>query len=168
MDIKRLNGLLADNAGRTPHGEPMFKWAFSRELLYPEQTGADTYEYAPQVEGERWVLAKWVAPPSKAEWNSMFHGALPYPQCGEYVATDLALKPGMEPTEWVTQEALGMLQRARALNYKGHLRNLQEMQEKREREHKRRISDCIDDAITAFKNPFPGRRGGFISFGGIN
>jgi hypothetical protein len=166
--IKRLNGFLADNAGRTPHGEPMFKWIASRDLLYPIQTGTDTFEYAPQVDGDRWVLAKWVAPPTKPEWESMFHGALPYPQRGEYVATDLALKPGMEPTEWVTGEAVGMVQRARALNYRGHLRNLQEMHDKRERDRKRRISDCIDDAITAFKNPFPGRRGGFISFGGIN
>ena len=168
MDIKRLNSLLADNAGRNPHGDPTFKWIHSRELLYPEQTGVDTFEYAPQIDGDRWVLARWVAPPSKAQWDAQFRGALPYPQRGEYVATDLALKPGMEPTEWVTQEALGMLQRARALNYRGHLRNLQEMHERSEKDRRRVISDCIDDAITAFKNPFPGRRGGFLSFGGIN
>jgi hypothetical protein len=168
MDIKRLNGFLADNAGRTPHGEPMFKWVFSRELLYPEQTGVDTFEYAPQVDGDRWVLAKWVAPPSRSQWDTQFRGALPYPQRGEYVATDLALKPGMEPTEWVTHEALGMVQRARALNYKGHLRNLREMHDRREKDRRRVIGDCIDDCITAFNNPFPGRRGGAISFGGIN
>ncbi|HWR49922.1 MAG TPA: hypothetical protein VN428_02375 [Bryobacteraceae bacterium] len=166
--IKRLNGFLADNAGRNPHGEPMFQWIESRRLLYPVQTGIDTFDFEPQVDGERWVLAKWVAPPSRPVWDGMFHGALPYPQRGEYVATDLTLKPGFEPTEWVTSEALGMIQRARSLNYQGHLRNLQDRQERQDKDRRRRISDCIDDCMTAFKNPFPGKRGGHVAYGGVS
>jgi hypothetical protein len=166
-NIEHLNRILADNAGRTPQGDPMFKWVEARNLRHAVQTGQDTYDWVPAIDGERWVLAKWQAPPDKDEWDRMFRGALPYPRRGEYVPTDVKLREGFEPNEWVTGEAVNMVNTARALNYKGHLRSIQERLERIDEGKRRRMSDCIDDAITAFSNPFPGSRGGHVSFGGI-
>jgi hypothetical protein len=62
----------------------------------------------------RWVLCKWLPPPSRASWAAIMKNSLPYPLSGFYQPVGdqrktLALLPGVLPTVTVTLEIIEAL-----------------------------------------------------------
>lgn len=172
--LHRVNALLRDRLGSNPRGEPMFKWVHSRdrELFYPLENGQGNYEMAPQVYEDRWVLAKWLAPPSRMEWESVFRGQIPYPRRGYYHAVDTAcdwlLKRGIEPNERITNYLSDIARDQLAMSRKQIMAHFADSRAYRAKEKERIIEDCVGDACTACSGQsIPGKRGGSVSFPGV-
>lgn len=163
--LKKLNRRLGDLRGCNPHGQPVYKWFHSRDLTYPVKTQSG-YEHWRQVEEDRWLVAKWMPPMPRSEWELQFPD-LGYPAQGIYYATDLILTPGMEPNDTITDQAAGMLKINEHKTMRDHLDDIERARERNDRAQRNRISDIIDNEWTAF-NHVPGRRGDHVSFGGID
>lgn len=179
--LARLNRVLADpvtGLGRNPHGQPMYKWAHTRELQFPLALPSETrsqggifmlgshYQWTRQIEDDRWVLAVWDGSWSEAQWNATFRGEVPWPRQGMYYASDIMLKPGVEPNDQATNDVLGKVRAKAPMTMKDFLEHAEAKVERAKRETEQIQSDYIDDVVTAFGN-IPGKRGGSVSFGGI-
>lgn len=176
--LKRLNRVLDDNLGRNPYGEPRYKWAHTRELMYPlarpdeRRTNGglyvtgEHYEMTRQIEEDRWVVAVWEPSPDEETWAAAFKGEVPWPRRGMYYVSDIMLRPGIEPNDQVTNDVLGKVKAKRALTFRDFLDHAEAKAEHMNKETERIQSDYIDDVVTAFGN-IPGKRGGSVSFGGV-
>ncbi len=176
--LARLNRSLEDHLGRNPHGQARYKWAHTRELLFPMVVHSDTrtkgglyvvgqrYEMTRQIEEDRWVVAVWDSPQSREQWDATFRGEVPWPRQGMYYASDIMLLPGVEPNDLVTNDVLGKVKAKRTMTMLDFMEHAEAKVESRKRETERIQSDYIDDVVTAFGN-IPGKRGGSVSFGGV-
>lgn len=188
--IAKLNALLASELGTNPYGAGIFSWEWSNELFWPPSPtgnripkvvqipiiGTDRFEEAHAMEPEMkampmtlkyrdsWLITKWLAPEQLQDWDRRFPGA-PYPARGYRIHTDWVDKPHQLPTLHDTElfiiqakEQMGGMTAA------ARLRDMEEERDKREAANQRMTEDCIEDSFTAFLNPFPGKRGHFVSF----
>lgn len=164
QDLKRYNRRLADLRGKSPHGDPIYQWVHSRDLLYPCRIGASQYTSMRQVDEDRWVIAKWMPPPPEMLWKEQFPD-IGYPANGQYYATDLMLAEGVEPNEGITEQVAGKLKAIEVRTFRDCLDEIERARAKNEEARKAVFNDYVDDACTAFGN-LPGARGGHVSFGG--
>lgn len=165
--LKKLNDLLAFALGNNPKGEPLYKWAHSRDLfaLLPGRDGK--IRPMRKIDEDRWVITMWIPPLVTAEqWEEAFKGAAPYPRGGEYEVTDLLLHPGVEPTESVTQTVIGKI---KAWRYATR----HEIRQQRDDRAAYCQKSASDHATDIYRNQLPafdgipGKRGYNVSFGGV-
>lgn len=164
--LERLNKRLADTRGRNPHGQPVYRWFRSCDLLYPCRNAAGNYEQLRQVDDDCYVIGMWSAPMPESEWRAQFPD-IGYPHQGMYYATDIMLRQGHEPTDSRTDEVAGLIKSSELKTFRDCLDEIEASRGKREKANASIISDVIDDSVTAFGN-LPGSRGGSVSFGGID
>ena len=105
--IDLCNKRLRDALGNAPTGDQRFKWIWGPDLsvfvkVHPLQPAVRVC----QVEGPRWALAQWLAPPPLVEWERQIGNLIPYPATGRYRATDTCITEGKLPTEEVTYWAI--------------------------------------------------------------
>lgn len=185
MNIQQLNEFLGAELGRVPGGsEPLFKWEWSEDLFWPSYaTGGRVEKQSPggivyfEKEYRRdrmshklrkqWVVTKWCRPEELSQWKENFPGA-DYPANGYRINTDWYNPPGKQPTfedtrclVWAIRKQFGMTA--------GQLADdVQAEQDHRDKAVENEVLDEIREDFTAFMNPYPGKRGGSISFGGVD
>lgn len=180
-EVQWANEALARELGRNPHGENLYKWVHSSDLVLMRFTGNKMVKAStsglllpePQYTkvrayphmGDRWLLAMWKYY-SESEWLTQFGYKMAWPQRGDYYPTDLLLKPGKTPDVRTTEEIMQMVRHTRAISAKEAEARWESEDQARERALHGVIADIIDDALTAFGND-PGKRSGGVSFGGI-
>jgi hypothetical protein len=165
--VKELNKRFGNYFG-FKYGRPQFAWMNSEDLKVPVPPGeyttaagviymTDKPEMARQIEGPpRWLLVKLVEPVSEREWSAQY-GRIPYPGRGYYVATDMILKVGAEPSDSLTDEMVGLIKTALSKTPQQHLEAAQKLYDDKQAESQRITNDTIEDAIPAFGN-LPGRK----------
>ena len=105
--IDLCNKRLRDALGNAPTGDQRFKWIWGPDLsVFVKVHPLQPVVRVPQVEGPRWALAQWLAPPPLAEWEKQIGNLIPYPAQGRYRATDTCIQEGKLPTEEVTYWAI--------------------------------------------------------------
>ena len=159
--VDRLNRTLADAFGIAPNGEPKFKWAHTRDVLFPLVTDGRV-EMVRQMDEDYWTIAAWEQP-TPAEWLALFESKVPYPSNGVHYVSDVRLPDGVEPTEAATQEVLRCLryktERVRTLRDAiGHVDGIVEAGEKRQDEL---VSDFVGNAL-CWETWVPGPSGVFV------
>lgn len=177
---RNCDSILREAFGVAFGGRQRYAWMKTTELTVPTPHGMVErrvdgsplvvmemqYELKPQVDGpERWVVARLMDPPSEAKWYEAFGVHFPYPSRGYYVATEFAVKVGMEPTEELTRFIVSKLRENESLTLSQHEENFKSRIEHREKSLDNHRSDFIADAVPAFGN-IPGQKN-HVSFGGI-
>lgn len=178
-ELARLNRILGDSLGLNVHGDPIYKWIWSRDLTFPLRSKEKTverngifvfeasYEWEPQVGVDCWLLAKWISPADSYDtWLSQFGSEVPFPAKGMYYTTDVMLKAGLEPNEAITYDSVGKVRTFRHLTLSQILEAQEAKMQRSEQRSDARIADFVADKATAFGN-VPGKRGGRVSFGGV-
>lgn len=171
MDIKYLNRKLRDALGVSESGEPLYQWKHSRDLTVRmlERCG---YDDVPQLEDDdgirfanKWAIARWVPPVhTREQYRAAFGDSMPYPNNGRYVA-DRIMPPGAEPTERMTDRAIGAEKFRRYLTEMQRQRCFEERRSKSDAEKSRISADILDDIKLPF-NHVPGAKD-HVSFGGL-
>jgi hypothetical protein len=135
-----------------------------------------------------WIVTRWLPPgalvglridihignePSEADiprevilarWQSMFPGA-DYPERGWYVNTDYFCKPYQEPTYDDNQFLIRQLRHQMSdMSAQSLLINWCNTEDAENARTQRTIEDACENEFTAFLNPYPGKKGTFVSF----
>lgn len=181
--LSRFNRIFGDRLGHIPHGrflgQPLFQWKESKDLLYLVRKGTRTTEtktpagiilqqHDPICEWERqrdedgWVLAKWIDPPDKIEWEEKYGSDFGWPKDG-YWFSIVPVLPGEEPTERMTHRLAEQMVWQRTLGFKEHLRLIEDYKQRKEEQTRKTIAEMIDDSVTYH---VPGARGGSYSVPG--
>ena len=181
MTVPQLNDLLGNELGRNRFGEGIFAWKFSDDLFWPatltgrmiekKSEGGLWFfdkEYGPsplsRVLKHQWVVTRWYPPDSPGQWESRFPGA-PIPERGSRIHTDWANKPHCLPTFEDTRILIRQLkEQLGEMDYLSQLRTFEEIEEKKEASKTAMLADAIQNEFTAGLNPYPGKRGGFVSW----
>jgi hypothetical protein len=101
-------------------------------------------------------------------WRTMFPGA-DYPERGWYVTTDYYCKPHQEPTFDDNQFLIAQLrEQMSGLSAQSLYLDMLNADDARNAKTTSTVEDACENEFTAFLNPFPGRRGGPVSFGGVD
>jgi hypothetical protein len=111
-------------------------------------------------------VARWFTTP-RDQWETMFHGLLPWPHRGLYYAGNAALDPGELPDEGNTDYAIQLIQKDRLKTFDDWIAQTENGLARQERHADALLDDKIHDLMTAYGNPRPGKRGGHVSHGGI-
>lgn len=181
--IAALNDLLGRELGRNPYNTPVYQWDFSEDLFWPSYaTGQMVETKSPggiillQKEYRRdrmshklhhqWVITKWIPADSLPDWNRNFPGA-DYPAQGYRIHTNMSLERGRIPTLRDTERAIACVKEATSMSFLARMRDMEDEQDRTDRSKQNEMYDEVRDSFTAFLNPCPGKRGGFISFGGV-
>jgi hypothetical protein len=181
MTPARLNDLLGQELGFNPFGEPIFAWKFSDDLFWPASyTGKSIEKTSPggiiYFEREykatpmswrlvhQWVVCRWYPADALNDWQTRFPGA-DYPTRGYYIFTDWANKPDCPPTHEDTRLLIIQLKKQMGgMDYLSQLRTFEGIEDKNDAAKTSTLGDAIRDEFTAGLNPFPGKRGGPISW----
>jgi hypothetical protein len=173
--LRRLNARLAREFGRTPFGGPNLKWAFGGDLKHAYRVPG--FDFKKQASGlvvaepkyevgsinplyaQQWVICRWEAPISEAEWRTAFGSGMEWPREGEYYPTNVALDRGTEPSDAWTDAVIAAEKKRRAKSLADHQANIERECADGERHARNLRRDIIDDACTAFGN-VPGRKMG--------
>lgn len=190
MTVHELNEILRRDLGSNVYGEPHFKWCYSEDLFWPayktgnltrrkirvpllgsdESAEVETDIPEPEYKRDRmshslskqWVVCKWIAPENLAWWQSEFPGA-DWPYRGYYFATNASLPQGQLPTSEDTDELIRCVKKQRELTFAGTLARMEADRERGEKAQQSELDSMIRNEFTAFMNPYPGKRGGFVS-----
>lgn len=182
--VSVLNNRLADALGRVKSGTlPRFAWIFSTELRwYYRDELSESFQpvcLADRI-GRVWMMCEWRVPRGfdaragyeyelKPEhWFQMFRGSVPFPAGGEYAPyEETQLAPGQVPTAELTQNYIWAIDKQMSPGYEGHLiARRADLEENRRQFDEAQLDEWLD-AAPAFGNYDPGKRGGFLSFGGV-
>lgn len=178
------------------HGEvrgmPFYRWCWAEDLRYPSRVEGK-WDYRATESGiiqavpvfqfrqmapwlsKQYVLCVYLASPTEQEWKSRYGLLIDYPGPGYYAPTNIELDPGINPwdsdtghvtlTDMVTK-MISLERQKTDADYKAEGEDIILRQEKAQES---KLSDMIDDLTFAFSNTdhIPGKRGGGISFGGI-
>jgi hypothetical protein len=193
MTVAELNEILGRELGRNPRGEPLFKWEWTEDLVWPaSSTGrkvANNKDYSVPIIGtgveeevtvavvepeykprrmtdkyhDQWIITAWCKPEELDGWHHIFPGS-DYPVGGYRIHTNVAMKKGIDPGYDETQLFIHAVRDQRKAGFYQSL----EDSEAREREKRREVTrDMIGEEIPAFLNFNPGKRGNHVSFGGV-
>lgn len=165
--IDPLNRLLHDHLGSTPDGRSMYKWIHSRDselfVWIGRLNSLDVkaaYEFTPQVHIVRWVLAKWMEPPSKRWWEVQFKGQVGYPEGGYYTAcstpSDKLLENGVEPTERITMYIIELRKHQIDIGQKGVMDAIAERRIQNDKDRDREMDAALSDRWTSGNPVVPG------------
>lgn len=115
----------------------------------------------------QWVITLWYAPEDLAHWQSRFPGAA-YPARGYRIDTNASLPsyPGgpREPNIRDTERFIELLRSQRSLSHHDRVVDMLAEDDRQRASVQQEIEDEIANDFTAFMNPEPGKRGGFVSF----
>jgi len=184
--LSKLNKMFGDALGRAPveYGDqPNYKWSQGKDLTFPMRVDRDftksnsglwlphnKYKVFSQLRDEedqrRWMVALWKEPPSYDEWVRLYSTEIPYPTKGIYYVTSEMLRPGIEPTDEITQYLIGKIINHKGLtttNFKNEMEEEQNCAERRKDE----LMDNILSDILPSHDAIPGKRGGCVTYGGI-
>lgn len=177
-EIQKLNEWIGQELGITPYGDPLYKWEWSNDVMWPAfATGkfkqhsteggllvmANEYVQLPQTDKrDCWMVTKWFGPDDLPDWESQFPGA-PYPSRGFRIFTDWYNDPGKNPSFEDTQKLIWALRSQRDMTQKELEADMEAEMSKKERAESSIADDAIEDCIPAFVNPTPGKRGGDVS-----
>ncbi len=172
--MNRLNNRFADAFGRIPvefGALPKIAWKWSGDLVFPVEFPDGRCEMERQLElheiggHDRWLIAQWCHPGTRADWHARFGRTLGYPERGLYISNNaLWIRIGQEPNEDATDWAIGKIKIRQAMTPQQARDLAQEARDLIAKRKKERISDFIDQHIPDHN---PGRRGEHISFGGF-
>ncbi len=117
-------------------------------------------EYKRQCKRDNvWLLAKWIAPPEKAEWERHYGSQLGYPENGYWFMIQ-PLRPGLEPDEFLSQRCAEQLNWQRELDFQTTLNLVMDQEARTEAAQQANIDAMLDDLVTYH---IPGARGGSFS-----
>lgn len=124
----------------------------------------------------QWVLCKWLPPLDPYEWRKIFGHSLEWKSRGDYAPISApgdgnyaSLPPGEDPTESTTQQAIGVIAKARLVNQKDEDYKLSQAIERQETNLKSQIMAEIRELGMIANRPYlPGRGDKDYSFGGVN
>lgn len=115
----------------------------------------------------QWVIALWYAPEELAHWESRFPCA-DYPARGYRINTNASLPsyPGgpREPNIRDTERFIELLREQRSMSHHDRVVDMLAEDDRQKAAIQQEIEDEIANDFTAFMNPEPGKRGGFVSF----
>lgn len=181
--LQVLNDLLGSELGRTPYGEPHYKWAWSEDLTHyrrmenmayvqvpgsPIILAEPTYEMVklcPSLH-RQYVILHWSQPISQDAWLAEFGSKLQWPARGEYYPTNMCLGYEEHPDIDVTWDAIGKVKAERNKTFADHIAADDAALARVEKANNDLVLDDLKDTLTAFGN-IPGKRSGGVSFGGI-
>jgi hypothetical protein len=99
------------------------------------------------------------------EWVRRFEGRYPYPADGMYHPfSETAVRL---PTEELNQNYIRVIDMQMSRSFQSHLSEVKTEVEKDREDDATRWTEYVQDMNPAFSNFEPGKRGGFLSFGGI-
>lgn len=178
--IAELNNVLGLELGRNPYGEPVYQWDWSEDLFWPAYSTGETKER--KTEGglyvmertyarkrmtdkyqHQWLVTKWFRPDQLTHWKQLFPDA-PYPVRGYRVHTDFAMGKGKLPDREQTDWLIWQLKLQMGTNERQASQDYEDQQDKDRKSKSARIGDEIRDSFTAGLNPYPGKRGNFVSW----
>lgn len=182
--VSLLNRRLGESLGFAKSGTmPRFAWVFSTELQwYIRDSVMESYNFRCWADriGRVWVLCEWRTPRgfdartnteydlTREQWWGMFKGSMPYPEGGQYTPyAETALEPGREPTAELTANYIWALDHQMSANYQTHLAVGRAQVDEQRRAFDEKQQEEWMDMAPAFGNYDPGKRGGFLSFGGL-
>lgn len=191
--VRALNERLAQELGRAPNGQPKWGWVRATELPYFLRDGqkevrpkgmlvslvVPTYKrllWADRINqhtdlpfGKSWILANWKVPElTQREWEQSFGSAYPYPAGGMYYARpEIWAAENDPPDDDLTEYVIIALKAQMGKTYADHYFEGKAVLDQEMKERKQYWRDVVDEDWPAFDNPWPGKRGGHVSFGGI-
>lgn len=181
MKVSKLNALLGRELGTNPYGEPVFRWDWSEDLWWPsfwtgryieKQSPGGLYYSEREYKKQRmslklknqWVITRWLAPEALQDWQQNFPGA-DYPSRGYRIHTDWANKPFHSPTLQDTEILIGLLrEQMSGMSAKARYADMEREMDREEEKRQRTLEDAIENEFTAGLNPYPGKRGAFVSW----
>lgn len=166
--IKKLNDKLGQLFGRK-FDRPLYAWRLTSDIKIPMQDSTQWVQ-APQgslyvqrteyrmveyydCDPPRWLLARLWVPPSIEEWQSSFQGQIGYPSHGLYFPTDQMLKPGVAPTEELTDYMASLIRSQLEMEQRGEqgaveaFVRLTEARERLERQAEEEIRGQLDEIL---------------------
>lgn len=175
--VRRLNERLGSELGRNERNEPVYSWMWSEDskLMHPMRVPGE-YDYKASPMGiiealpvynvrklcltanAQWVLVHWIPSPSEDEWRSIFGYWLEWPKGGQYYPTNVALDPGVEPDDTITQVAIDCIKQTLAKSAAQVERETAEALDRQEAAEKNRTYEEIRDACTTYDH-VPGTKG---------
>ena len=161
--ISLCNQRLRDALGMAPTGDQRFKWIWGPDLaIFAKVHPLQPVLRISQVEGNRWVLAQWLAPPPRADWEQQLGTLVPYPATGRYRATDVCVSEGKLPTEDVTYWAIQQIRALDAQTLSQVNEDIEAAQTKVEKDFESKAEALVNDRWTS---TVPGTKG-HISYPG--
>lgn len=168
---------------------PRYRWMRTEDLVYPAQDSIPgekwqgfsiivgpnglpiakepSYHMVRQYSSEdTWCIAKWDNPVPRDEWVRRYGYELQWPQRGMWLVTDLVFEVGVEPTEALTLEVVEALAASSPLNFNDYVNISQGQIDAQERDMRSVTDGLIDNACSLY-DAVPGKRGGPVSWGGI-
>ena len=190
--IDKENAKLEAAHGSTG-GKATYKWEFSENLYFPFRDQEAGWDYvANQQTGiiearpifrlrkmvpwcdRQWILCRFQAPPSETQWKNQFGDKVEWPRNGYYAPTNVELDPGINPWDSDGGVTFTDVVIKMGLNDRGKTKQQwddegEQIVEKRERDLTQRREDMLDDLLFPYPNSphIPGKRGGPVSFGGV-
>jgi hypothetical protein len=102
-----------------------------------------------------------------SRWQKMFPGA-DYPERGWYVTTDYFCGQYQKPTYDDNQFLIRQLRHQLSdMSLQTRYLDMCAADDENRAKIRSQIEDECEDSFTAFLNPYPGRRGSFVSYGGV-
>lgn len=174
--LEKCNDLLRRELGSTPHGDPLFMWKWADELLRPMPTGE--VDWKANIEGgavllpknvmqlrkvapwlnRQWVLCRWTPPPmSRDDWYREFGSRYDFPRRGEWVPTNMALPPDIDPDvltrgQTFTERMIGLIKQQLNKTFNQLEAEALEAIQKREAEEDAFVEEVAREAVPAFAN----------------
>lgn len=171
--INKLNDLIGRELGRTPFGQPIYRWDYSENLYHWMR--ADGYDYEAEPSGllvarpryerrrlalhlhDQWVICMWEAPMPEDQWRTEHGYKLEWPKQGEYYPTNVDLDPGMEPNETFTDVFIGCVKEQRKKRLIDFYEEAERAADARENAGDSELDAFLRDAMPAFVH-VPGKK----------
>jgi hypothetical protein len=129
-DLKRLNDIFGQELGRTQNGQPLFKWAQTKDLFYLMEHTTEVNAPSGLTEmrdgyrkitwdqriGSGWVVASWQDPGTETQWKSICKGQIPYPPNGMYFPIPASRIP-CDPSIEITMDAVAKIKHQLSQSY---------------------------------------------------
>jgi hypothetical protein len=181
MTPDQLNNDLASRLGCSPLGfAGLYRWMHSENWFHLMKTDKTevvprgllfavepVYIHRKMVELEdTWLLAHWHDSMSERQWVAEHGTKLLWPREGYYSPTNIVLSAGEAPTQTSNDQAVYLIRKQDEKTFADLAGDGERIENLKERRETSKISDRIDDSVSAFCN-IPGSRSGHVSFGGV-
>lgn len=188
--IQKLNDLLRIELGTVPNGQGQHQWRYTGDLvalfvLYDEHdrpvieykatdggvlvAAYKTFKALQRIDKPRnWALCTWEDPGAEAEWRRKFGTTETYPGAESYIAgaDQLILDEGFEPTLELTRSFIDQIRRVRKLSTEDRIAHFDKIDAASDKAVEDKATGIIDPDVPRF-GVIPGKRGGSVSFGGV-
>jgi hypothetical protein len=164
-DLKRYNRILAEDLGRAPNGQALYKWIRTRDLFYlvedavdiitPAGLYATTDNYHKVTWEQRlgaeypWIVATWQDPGTPGAWFAKYGKVLPYPPQGMYFPLEGSQIP-CDPTEDISHEVVAKVKSQLSMSFDETLSRMLTEADKQDAKQRSDSDDHIDSDWPAF------------------